>query len=167
MRDEGFLENTRNISSCFAFLPKSTSLMYLLFWAIFKSRTHFYNFCRSAVGAQLRRGRSAGRSATPDCQPERNPERNSENSAGARPERNSDFCRSANALGFVFIKACVSQKVVQKCVNYVTLRILRERKYKVAKVVWAAWTFTLKINWNILPELKLDWQQYQPFHQMV
>ena len=46
---------------------------------------------------------SASRSATPNCQPERNPERNSENWSGARPERNSGFCRSANALALIFI----------------------------------------------------------------
>ena len=69
------------------------------YWAIFRSRKHIFTiFGRSAVGARRSRGRSAGRSATPDCQPERNPERNSENWAGARLERNSDFCRSANTL---------------------------------------------------------------------
>ena len=75
------------------------------FWAILSHFEPFLGvgniltiFGRSAVGARRSRGRSAGRSATPDCQPERNPERNSENWAGARLERNSDFCRSANTL---------------------------------------------------------------------
>ena len=57
-----------------------------------------FTFVGARPGARAPGGRSAGRSATPIFQPERDPERNSENSAGARLERNSGFCRSANAL---------------------------------------------------------------------
>ena len=61
-----------------------------------------FTFVGARPGARAPGGRSAGRSATPISQPERDlerdPERNTEYSAGARPERNSDFCRSANAL---------------------------------------------------------------------
>ena len=43
-------------------------------------------------------GRSASRSGAPDSRSERNPERRSGNRAGARLERRSGFCRSANTL---------------------------------------------------------------------
>ena len=86
-------------------------IFYFSFWGILRVRQIFTILGRSAVGARRSRGRSAGRSATPDCQPERNPERNSENWAGARLERNSDFCRSANTL----VKCVLCVHKVEKC----------------------------------------------------
>ena len=68
------------------------------FYAVYKREFLIYTIWSERSRSARSRGRSARRSATPDGMLERKPERNSENQAGARLERNSGFCRSANAL---------------------------------------------------------------------
>ena len=56
-------------------------------------------------------GRSASRSGAPDSRSERNPERRSGNRAGARLERRSGFCRSANTLLYLSTRSWCTANV--------------------------------------------------------